>query len=127
MIGDFVNAFKAGANPGPTPPGFWREAERYGRFEGTGEVIAEVELPEGPLAISAEEYLMVQELQFELTGPNGDAIAVNRRAESAYDDSTALKNLRRIATTKVTDPGLHRIRVKAPNSEEPLLITVGGG
>ena len=73
-LGDFVNTFRAGMRSGPTPVGTWKEMEKFGRFEGTGEVGAELALPPGPIAISVEDYLMVQDLEAQLTGPSGERL-----------------------------------------------------
>jgi hypothetical protein len=124
-FGDSFKAFKGAFKEGRTEPGTWRDAERFGRFEGTGEVGAEVELPEGPLVVSAEDYAYVENLEFELIGPSGEPLEVKRHAKPEYGSRDALKNLNRIATVKIEQPGLHQVRVKAPNAEEPLLITVG--
>jgi hypothetical protein len=126
LVGDFIGAFKAGAKSGPTPPGTWRDMEKFGRFEGTGEVRAELTLPAGAVAVSVEDYLIVQELEAQLTGPSGEALELKHYSESPYDDdSKALKNLRRVVSARIEAPGIHQLTVKAPNGGEPLLIMVG--
>jgi hypothetical protein len=37
----------------------------------------------------------------------------------------AAHNLWRIAEARVKSPGLHELRVRGPNREEPLVVTVG--
>ena len=118
---------RSAARSGPSPAGFWKELERFGRFEGTGEVVAELDIPTGPLAVSVEDYPDVEDLAFELTGPGGDPLEVKRYAARDLDDGRGLKNLDRVATLEVESPGLHHLRIKAPNDYEPLLVLVGQG
>jgi hypothetical protein len=124
-LGDFIGKFKAGMRGAPTPPGSWGDLEKFGRFEGTGEVNAELTLPEGPLAVSIEDYLTVQDLEARLTGPSGELELTHHSESPNDDDSKALKNLRRVVSTRIDAAGLHQLVVRAPNSEEPLLIMVG--
>jgi len=125
-LGDFVDKFRAGVRGEPTPPGSWGEMEKFGRFQGPGEVSAELTLPAGPVAVSVEDYVTVQDLDAQLIGPSGDAVELKHYSESAYDDdSKALKNLRQVASARIDQPGLYRLTVRAPNSEEPLLIMAG--
>jgi hypothetical protein len=124
-LGDSFRAFKGAFKEGPSEPGSWGEAEKFGRFQGTGEVSAEIQLPGGPLAVSAEDYPYVENLELELTGPSGGPIEVKRYSKPPYGSRDALRNLHRIATAKIVDPGHHQLRVKAPDAEESLLITVG--
>jgi hypothetical protein len=126
-LGDFkrgIDAFKAGMEPGFTPPGMWGDMEKFGRFEGAGAVAAELELPECQVAISAEEHPEVENFEFELIGPDGQPIEVRRYSSKSFEGE-GLKNLHRIATAKLQVPGHHSFRVKSPDPEEQLLIVVG--
>jgi hypothetical protein len=108
-LGDFrkgIEAFKAGMRPGFSSAGIWGDMEKFGRFEGTGEVEGELELPECHIAISAEEHEEVENFEFQLTGPDGQPVGVRRWAAKNFDHSEGLKNLYRIATTKLEAPGL---------------------
>jgi hypothetical protein len=123
---DFIGQVRSGITGGPTPPGSWGDQEKFGRFEGTGEVNAELSLPAGPLAISIEDYLTVQDLDVQLIGPSGDPVELRHYSEAPDDDTThSLKNLRRVASAEIELPGLYRLTLRAPNSEEPLLILAG--
>src|SRR5262245_25254934 len=101
-IGDFVGAFKGGMKPGPTQPGFWRDLEKYGRLQGGGEVVGDVEIPNGPLAISIEEHRTVEDLELELLGPGGEPVELERYSEKNFDHDEGMKNLHRIANAKIT-------------------------
>jgi hypothetical protein len=123
---DLLGQVKSGITGGPTPPGSWGDQEKFGRFEGTGEVSAELTLPAGPLTISIEDYLTVQDLDVRLTGPAGDPVGLKHYSEAPDDDTThSLKNLRAVASAEIEAPGLYRLTLRAPNSEEPLLILAG--
>jgi hypothetical protein len=87
-IGDFLESFK----PGPTKRGTWRQLEEFGRFEGTGEVSAELELPETQVAVSVEGYLEVENLEFKLTGPGGTALQLKRYSAKNFDTSDAAES-----------------------------------
>jgi hypothetical protein len=121
-MGDFLDSFK----PGPTKPGMWGQREEFGRFEGTGEVTAELELPEAHVAVSIEEHIQVEDLGLELTGPGASPLKLERYSASDFDTSdSAVHRLFRIASGEVPDAGLHHLRVKAPSPDQPLLIMVG--
>ena len=125
-LGNFLKMVKAGVRGAPTDPGAWGDLEKYGRFEGKGEVDTEVNLPQGDVAISIEDYLTVQDLDAQLTGSSGDPLDLRHYSESPDDDQKkALKNIRRVASAQISAPGPYRLTVKAPNSAEPLLILVG--
>jgi hypothetical protein len=123
---NWFNQVKAGVSGGPTPPGSWGDLEKFGRFEGTGEVTAELTLPAGPVAVSIEDYLTVQDLDAELTGSSGEALEVKHYSEAPDDDEQkALKNVRRVASARIDSPGLYHLTVRSPNSAAALLILVG--
>ncbi|MFL5908248.1 MAG: hypothetical protein ACJ75Z_11725 [Solirubrobacterales bacterium] len=127
-FGNFVKQVTAGIRGAPTPPGVWGDLEKFGRFEGTGEVNAEVTLPAGPMAVSIEDYLTVGDLETQLTESGGEAVALRQYFESPDDDTEkGLKNIRRVAGAEIESPGLYHLTVKAPNSAEPLLILIGEG
>ena len=124
---NWFSQVKAGVSRGPTPPGSWGDLEKFGRFEGTGEVSAELTLPAGPVAVSIEDYLTVQDLDAQLTGSSG-ALEVKHYSEAPDDDeSRALKNVRRVASARIDSPGLYHLTVTSPNSAAALLILVGEG
>ena len=123
---NWFSQVKAGVSGGPTPPGSWGDLEKFGRFEGTGEVTAELTLPAGPVAVSIEDYLTVQDLDAQLTGSSGGALEVKHYSEAPDDDeSKALKNVRRVASARIDSPGLYHLTVASPDSAAPLLILVG--
>lgn len=123
---NWLNQVKSGISRGPTPTGSWGDLEKFGRFEGTGEVNAELSLPAGPLAVSIEDYLTVQDLEAELTGSSGEPLELKHYSEAPDDDQKkALKYIRRVASARIEAPGPYRLTVKAPNSAAPLLILVG--
>ena len=124
-LGGSLRLFRSAFKSGPTESGMWGDAERFGRFEGTGEVVAEFELPECDLAIGAEDYRPVEELELELTGPDGAAVELKRHVTPEYDDTQALRSLEQIASGRIHRPGLHRLRVRAPHPERVLLVMVG--
>lgn len=117
---DFFKSLKSG----PTKPGWWRYDEEYGRFEGTGEVSVQVELPGGPTEVGIEDFLEVENLEFELIGPSGQPVEM-KRWTSADVDATAVHQFGLIATGEIRDPGLHHLRVRAPREGQPLLVLVG--
>jgi hypothetical protein len=123
---NWFNQVKAGVSGGPTPPGSWGDLEKFGRFEATGEVTAELTLPAGPVAVSIEDHLTVQDLDARLTGSSGEALEVKHYTEAPDDDEQkALKNVRRVASARIDSPGLYQLKVTSPNSAAPLLILVG--
>ena len=127
MVGirDFFDAFKPAFKSGRTDPGTWRNLEKFGRFEGAGEVRAELDLPEGDVVISIEELRDHQGLELELVGPSGEPLGLERHSRDP-DNSAGAHNLYRMASAAVSDSGLHQLRVTAPDSEQPLWIVVGG-
>jgi hypothetical protein len=75
---DAFGAFKRGFQPGPTEVGTWRERERFGRLQGVGEVSGGIELPQGEFLVSIEDYRAVDDLEVELTGPDGSRVSLER-------------------------------------------------
>ena len=123
-VRDFIDAFR----PGRTKPGNWRQLERYGRFEGTGEVVADIELPAGRISVGAEDFFEVERFELELTGPDGQPVEIRRWSANDVKRSVgAVHHFVPIATGEVRFPGLHRLRVRAETAEQPLLILVGEG
>ena len=122
---DAVNAFKQGFKAGPTEPGNWRYLEKFGRFQGVGEVRGEIELPRGKVTLGSEAFEEVDDLEVELAGPDGNPVALERPDGSFSELDRGTHNLFRIGYAAIEQPGLHTLRVRAPGEEEPLLITVG--
>jgi Proprotein convertase P-domain len=112
---------------GPAPAGTWGEQARFGRLEGTGEVGGEVELPAAEeVLISVEDYRMIDELEVELTGPDGSAVPLERhRQMSKHGSRNARHNLHRLAHGKPSVAGTHRLTVRAPDANRALIVVVG--
>jgi hypothetical protein len=113
--------------PGPTQSGFWGDRESFGRLEGGGEVSGEVTLPQGEdVLISVEDYRMIDELEVELTGPDGSPVALERdRQMSKSGSRNAVHNLHRLAHGTIATAGTHRLTVRAPDPAQPLIVVVG--
>jgi hypothetical protein len=125
-LGNWFRQVKAGISGGPTPSGSWGDLETFGRFEGTGEVTAELTLPAGPVAVSIEDYRTVQDLEAQLTGSSGEPLELKHYSEAPDDDEQkALKSIRRVASTRIESPGLYHLTVRSPNTAAALLILVG--
>jgi len=122
--GDFFGAFKGGLTPGPTEPGTWRNHERFGRLQGTGEAVGEIDLPKGKVALGVEDHMTVSDLDVELTGADGEVVGVKRRGDH-HDSERAVHNLDRIGEAEVDTPGLHKILIRSPDSGEELVVTAG--
>jgi hypothetical protein len=117
---------KAGISGGPTPAGSWGDLEKFGRFEGTGEVTAELTLPAGPVAVSIEDYRTVQDLEAQLTGSSGEPLELKHYSEGPdEDEQKSLKSIRRVAGARIESPGLYHLTVRSPDSAAALLILVG--
>lgn len=121
---DFFGAYKGAFTAGPTEPGTWRNHERFGRLTGTGEVEGELELPKGTVALGVEDHIAVLDLEVELSGPDGEPVALKRRGDHE-DYDRAVHNLDRIGTGEVATTGLHRLRVRSPDPQEELVIAAG--
>lgn len=126
MVGirDFFDAFKGSTPGGETAAGTWRYLEKYLRVSGMGEVEADLELPEGEAVISVEEIRDVESLEIGLTGPGGGAVPLERLANDD-DSDTGMHNLFRMAVAKVEVPGMHHVRVKAPEAGQELVVLAG--
>ena len=126
MVGirDFFDAFKPAFKSGRTDPGTWRNLEQFGRFDGTGEVRADLDLPTGEIVVSTEELRDVDGLEVELTGPSGQSLEI-KRLKRDPDNSAGAHNLYRMATAEVPEAGVHQLRVAAPDPQQPLWILVG--
>jgi hypothetical protein len=118
---DFVDGFR----PGPTKPGTWRNMERFGRFQGTGEVTGDLELPPGEFAVSVEGHRRVSELDVELTGPDGEPVQLERHREQTAGGRDAVHNLHRVAKGELDGGGVCRLRLQGPDREEELIVVVG--
>jgi len=127
MVGmkDFFDAFKGGMSGGETEVGNWRYLEKYGRFSGMGEAEAEIELPTGKAVISNEEIREVEGFEVELTGPDGQPVALKRLEDSDDFTDMGMHNLFRVAETDVKVAGLHHLRVKGTDPGQELVILVG--
>jgi hypothetical protein len=124
-VRDFFDAFKGGLTPGPTTPGNWRHLERFGRFTGTGEISAELELPHGEVTLASEEFEEVDDLLVELVGPDGSEVSLDRPRGEFSELDRGTHNLFRIGYARIERPGLHTLRVRAPKGDQALLITAG--
>jgi len=120
-IGNFLDSFKSG----PTKPGMWGDLEEFGRFEGTGELSAELELPESHVAISVEDYKQVEDLELTVTGPGGTEPELKRYTSRDFGPRDAVHQLYRIRSGKLHDAGLYHLSVTAPAPDQHLMIMVG--
>ena len=109
----------------PTQPGTWRYAEKFGRFHCVGEVDAKVELPRGKVTLGSEGLEEVDDLHVELVGPDGSPVALERPAGSFSEIDRGTHNLFQIGHAVIEQPGMHALRVRAPDRQETLLIVVG--
>ena len=127
MVGirDFFDAFRGGLSGGETAAGTWRHLEKYGRFSGMGETEAEIELPKGKAVISNEEIREVAGFEIEVTGPDGQAVPLERIPDGDDHSDRAAHNLFRMAEADVKLAGLHRIRVRGTDPGQELVILVG--
>jgi hypothetical protein len=84
-------------------------------------------LPQGEdVLLSVEDYRFIDELEVELTGPDGSQIPLERRKEMSKSGSRkAVHNLHQLAHGKTAVAGTHRVTVRAPQSDQPLVIVVG--
>jgi hypothetical protein len=108
-----------------TQPGTWRYAEKFGRFEGVGEVDGKVDLPRGKITLGSEAFEEVDDLAVELVGPDRNPVAVDRGDGNFSDMDRGAHNLFQIGHAVIQQPGAHALRVRAPDRHQPLLITVG--
>ena len=75
---DFLGQVRSGITGGPTPAGSWGDQEKFGRFEGTGEVTSEA--PDDDTSHSLENLRAIATAEIELPGlyrltvraPNGE-------------------------------------------------------
>jgi hypothetical protein len=127
MVGirDFFDAFKGGMSGGETEVGNWRYLEKYGRFSGSGEAEADLELPKGKAMISNEEIREVEGFEIEVTGPDGEPVALKRFKNNPDHTDMGAHNLFRMAEADVELAGIHRIRVKGTEPGQELVILVG--
>ena len=102
-------------------PGSWKEIEQFGRYEATGTLDAELELPEGAVLISSVALYATEKVEVELLGPDGP-VALTRERSSGDPDHA---NLTRLVSGTVTTPGLHRLRVSGIPGPGQELIMVG--
>jgi len=122
---DFFDAFKGMKPGGETAVGNWRYLEKYGRVSGMGEVTSDLELPAGKAAVSAEDIREIEGFEVELTGPDGQPVALKREPESTDFSDMGMHNLFRIAEADVKVAGLHHLRVKGTDAGQELVIVVG--
>lgn len=122
---DFMDAFKGATPGGETAAGQWRYMERFGRFSGMGAAEARIELPEGKAVISNEEIREIDAFEIKVTGPDGAALPMKRLEINDDHSEQGMHNLFPMAEVEVTVPGIHRIRVKAPDPGAELVILVG--
>jgi hypothetical protein len=122
---DFFDAFKGGMSGGETEVGNWRYLEKHGRFSGMGEAEADIELPKGKAIISNEEIREVEGFEIEVTGPDGQPVALERFEDNPDHTDMGMHNLFRMAEAEVKLPGLHHLRVKGTDPGQELVILVG--
>ncbi len=127
MVGirDFFDAFKGATPGGETEAGNWRYLEKHGRFSGMGEAEAELELPKGKAMISNEEIREVEGFEIEVTGPDGQPVALERFEDSDDFSDMGMHNLFRMAEADVKVAGLHHLRVKGTDPGQELVVLVG--
>jgi hypothetical protein len=127
MVGirDFFDAFKGGMSGGETGAGHWRNLEQHGRFSGMGEAEAQLELPQGKIVISNEEIREIEGFEIELTGPDGEPVALERFPNNPDHTDMGMHNLFRMAEAEVKTPGIHHVRVKGTEPGQELVIVVG--
>jgi hypothetical protein len=88
-------------------------------------VSGELELPEGKAIVGIEDHATVEDLELELTGADGEPVALKRFDERHRGGERGVHNLHRLGEGEIGNPGLHHIRVKSPDAGEEMIVVVG--